>query len=62
MIDRELLYKTEKKRLAYWRENLANAAPGSEIEKLCQRMVGLHEARLKRMEAERDDNGACTGD
>ena len=54
MIDRELLYKTEKNRLAYWRENLANAAPGSEIEKLCKRMVGLHEARLNRMEAERD--------
>ena len=57
MIDRELLYKTEKNRLAYWRENLANASPGSEIEKLCQRMVGLHEARLKRMEAERDGAG-----
>lgn len=57
MIDRELLYKTEKNRLAYWRENLANAAPESEIEKLCQRMVGLHEARLKRMEAERDGAG-----
>lgn len=57
MIDREMLYKTEKNRLAYWRENLANAVPGSEIEKLCQRMVGLHEARLKRMEAERDGAG-----
>ena len=57
MIDRELLYNTEKNRLAYWRDNLANAAPGSEIEKLCQRMVGLHEARLKRMEAERDGAG-----
>ena len=57
MIDRELIYKTVKNRLAYWRENLANAAPGSEIEKLCQRMVGLHEARLKRMEAERDGAG-----
>ena len=57
MIDRELLYKTEKNRLAYWREKLANAAPGSEIEKLCQRMVGLHEARLKRMEADRDGAG-----
>lgn len=57
MIDRDLLYKTEKNRLAYWRENLANAAPGSEIEKLCQRMVGLHEARLKRMEADRDGAG-----
>ena len=57
MIDRELLYKTEKNRLAYWRENLANAAPGSDIEKLCKRMVGLHEARLNRMEAERDGAG-----
>lgn len=57
MIDRELLYKTEKNRLAYWRENLANAAPESEIEKLCKRVVGLHEARLKRMEAERDGAG-----
>ena len=57
MIDRELIYKTEKNRLAYWRENLANAAPGSEIEKLCQRMVGLHETLLKRMEAERDGAG-----
>ena len=57
MIDRELLNKTEKNRLAYWREKLANAAPGSEIEKLCQRMVGLHEARLKRMEADRDGAG-----
>ena len=57
MIDNELLYKTEKNRLAYWRENLANAAPGSEIEKLCKRMVGLHEARLNRMEAERDGAG-----
>lgn len=57
MIDREMLYKTEKNRLAYWRENLANAAPGSDIEKLCQRMVGLHEARLKRMEADRDGAG-----
>lgn len=62
MINKGMLYKAEKNRLEYWRENLANAAPGSEIEKLCQRMVGLHEARLKRMEAERDDNGACTGD
>lgn len=62
MIDKERLYKAEKNRLAYWRENLANAAPGSEIEKLCRRMIGLHEARLKRMEAEQDDNGACTGD
>lgn len=53
MIDKERLYNTEKNRLAYWRENLANADPGSDIEKLCQRMVGLHEARLKRMEAER---------
>ena len=57
MIDRELLYNTEKNRLAYWRENLANAAPGSEIEKLCKRMVGLHEVRLNRMEAERDGAG-----
>ena len=57
MIDREMLYNTEKNRLAYWRENLANAAPGSEIEKLCQRMIGLHEARLNRMEAERDGAG-----
>ena len=57
MIDRELIYKTVKNRLAYWRENLANAAPGSEIEKLCKRMVGLHEARLKRMEAELDGAG-----
>ena len=57
MIDRELIYNTEKNRLAYWRENLANAAPGSEIEKLCKRMVGLHEARLKRMEAELDGAG-----
>lgn len=57
MIDREMLYKTEKNRLAYWRENLANAAPGSDIEKLCQRMVGLHESRLKRMEADRDGAG-----
>ena len=57
MIDREMLYKTEKNRLAYWRENLANAAPGSDIEKLCKRMVGLHEARLNRMEAERDGAG-----
>ena len=57
MIDRELLYNAEKNRLAYWRENLANAAPGSEIEKLCKRMVGLHEARLKRMEAECDGAG-----
>ena len=57
MIDREMLYNTEKNRLAYWRENLANAAPGSEIEKLCKRMVGLHETRLNRMEAERDGAG-----
>ena len=57
MIDRELLYNAEKNRLAYWRENLANAAPGIDIEKLCKRMVGLHEARLKRMEAERDGAG-----
>lgn len=56
-MNKELLYKAEKNRLAYWRENLANAAQGSEIEKLCQRMVGLHEARLKRMEAERDGAG-----
>lgn len=55
MIDRELLYKAEKNRLEYWRENLENATPGSEIEKLCRRMIGPHEARLKRMEAERDD-------
>lgn len=57
MIDRELLYKAEKNRLEYWRENLENATPGSEIEKLCRRMIGLHEARLKRMEAERDGAG-----
>lgn len=57
MIDRELLYKAEKNRLEYWRENLESAAPGSEIEKLCRRMIGLHEARLKRMEAERDGAG-----
>ena len=57
MIDREMLCKTEKNRLAYWRENLANAAPGSEIEKLCQRMVGLHDTRLNRMEADRDGTG-----
>ena len=57
MIDKELLYKAENNRLAYWRESLANAAPGSEIEKLCKRMVGLHEARLNRMEAERDGAG-----
>lgn len=57
MIYRELLYKAEKKRLECWRENLANAAPGSDIEKLCKRMVGLQEARLKRMEAERDGAG-----
>ena len=62
MMDRELLYKAEKNWLAYWRENLANAAPGSEIEKLCRRMIGMHEARLKWMEAEQDDNWACTGD
>lgn len=62
MIDMKRRYKAEKNRLAYWRENLENAAPGSEIEKLCRRMIGLHEARLKRMEAERDANGACTGD
>lgn len=57
MIDREMLYKAEKNRLEYWRENFANAAPGSDIEKLCQRIVGLHEARLKRMEAEQDGAG-----
>ena len=57
MIDRELLYKAENNRLEYWRENLANAAPGSEIEKLCRRMIGLHEARLNRMEAEWDGAG-----
>ena len=47
MIDREMLYNDVKDKLDYWRE----------IEKLCQRMVGLHEARLKRMEAERDGAG-----
>lgn len=57
MIDRELLYNDVKDKLEYWRENLANAEPGSDIEKLCQRMVGLHEARLKRMEAELDGAG-----
>ena len=57
MIDRELLYKIEKNRLAYWREKLANAKPGSEVEKLCRCMIGLHEARLNRMEAERDGAG-----
>ena len=57
MIDRDLFYNTEKNRLAYWREKLSNAAPGSEIEKLCKRMVELHEVRLKRMEAERDGAG-----
>ena len=57
MIDKERLYKTEKNRLAYWRENLANAAPGSEIEKLCKRMVGLHDALLTQMHAERDGAG-----
>lgn len=62
MIDGKLFYKAEKNRLEYWRENLKNATPGSEIEKLCRRMIGLHEARLKQMEAERDDNWACTGD
>ena len=57
MIDKELLYKAEKNRLEYWRENLESAAPGSEIEKLCRRMIGLHEARLKKMEVERDGAG-----
>ena len=57
MIDREILYEIEEDRLAYWRNNLSNAAPGSEIEKLCRRMIGLHETRLKRMEAERDGAG-----
>ena len=57
MIDRELLYNAENDRLAYWRNNLANSAPGSETEKLCQRMIRLHEAMLKRMEAERDGAG-----
>lgn len=57
MIDRELIYKAEKDRLEYWHYNLANAAPGSETEKLCRRMIGLHEARLKRMEADRDGAG-----
>lgn len=55
MINKKLLYEAEKNRLEYWRENLENATPGSEIEKLCRRMIDLHEARLKRMEAERDD-------
>ncbi len=62
MINGEQLYKAEKNRLAYWREQMESTTPGSEIEKLCRRMIGLHEVRLKQMEAERDDNGACTGD
>nr|DAH94480.1 MAG TPA: hypothetical protein [Caudoviricetes sp.] len=57
MIDKDLLYKAEKNRLAYWSEQMENATPGSEIEKLCRRMIDLHEARLKRMEAERDGAG-----
>ena len=61
-MNKELLYKAEKNRLEYWREQMESATPGSEIEKLCQRMVGLHEARLKQMEAECGDNWACTGD
>ena len=47
MMDRELLYNDVKDKLEYWRE----------IEESCKRMVGLHEARLKRMEAERDRAG-----
>ena len=57
MIDRELIYKAEKERLAYWRKIIANAKPGSDVEKLCRGMIGLHETRLKRMEAERDGAG-----
>lgn len=57
MMTREMLYKAEKNRLAYWRENLANAAPGSEFEKQCQRMIRLHETWLKLMEEDRDGAG-----
>ena len=54
-MNKEMLYKAEKNRLESWREQMESATPGSEIEKLCRRMIGLHEVRLKRMEAERDD-------
>ena len=57
MIVSELLFKTVTNRLAYWREKLANAKPGSEVEKLCRCMIGLHETRIKQMEAELDGAG-----
>lgn len=49
--------KATRHRIEYWREAAKEAAPGSEIEKLCRRMIGLHEARLKKMEVERDGAG-----
>ena len=52
MMDRELLYNDVKDKLEYWRE----------IEESCNRMIALYEAQLKQMEAEQDDNWACTGD
>lgn len=57
-MNKEMLYKAEKNRLAYWREQMESATPGSEIEKMCRRMIGLHENRLAMLEGkdgEKDD-------
>lgn len=61
MIDRELLQSREEPAGVLTREPRERRA-GKRDREAVRRMIGLHEARLKRMEAERDDNGACTGD
>lgn len=38
--------KATRHRIEYWREAAKEAAPGSEIEKLCRRMIEQHEKRL----------------
>ena len=53
-MNKELLYKAEKNRLEYWREQMESATPGSEIEKMCRRMIDLHEERLAMLEGRKD--------
>ena len=51
-MDRETLamhIKATRHRIEYWRDAEKEAAPGSEIAKLCQRMIEQHEKRLDRL-------------
>lgn len=63
-MDRQTLamhIKATRHRIEYWREAAKEAAPGSEIEKLCRRMIEQHEKRLNRLiakEVAMDGTGA----